>query len=385
MVTLPLEREGLARSINRLREQRIQEAVNRLLERPAIRDAVGKQAAMIHVLRLNIAKGIIPEQNGQAQAQKILEQARLGGAISDKLLSNRPPSKQGRPPISASHLQDTLAKYAEHHEDAKRLLSDATFAKYLKNMAIVLHTKGHSHKELTENPLLANAILNHVTSEYQLMRELTVPPSIIKTQAHKFTVYHADQTYRDVKREFGDDEETKPLTRTAAFMLLQKLFPNAKAIKTAYQTHLESAKEVFGDDEETKPLTRTAAVMLLQNKFPNAKAAKSAFDEKLKQERDRARKIQVKDLALPFLSGLERDAALERLGPIISQIGDNFSRSDLGKPDAMQTARLEALLLLGAGERDAEIIVNAMITKVTKEAATYAAFRNITIPLPEER
>jgi hypothetical protein len=51
----------------------------------------------------------------------------------------------------------------------------------------------------------------------------------------------------------------------------------------------------------------------------------------------------------------------------------------------MQVARLEALLLLGAGERDAEIIVNAMITKVTKEAASYAAFRRITVTLPEER
>ncbi|MBI5036851.1 hypothetical protein HZC09_05935, partial [Candidatus Micrarchaeota archaeon] len=120
-------------------------------------------------------------------------------------------------------------------------------------------------------------------------------------------------------------------------------------------------------------------------KYSTIQEAKKAYDKRLSEETNRARTIQLREMKLPYLEGTPIDDAIARLEPIIKRIGANFNKSALGREDAEQIARLEALQLLNAGERDAETIVNAVITKVTKEAASYAAFRKITIPLPEER
>lgn len=326
-----------------LRQQlnaRVENAVSRLLKANTIRRVVEQNTALKHVLQYGVLNGSIPETNGESKAKQMLDQARLAGKVSAELLEDRPKTSPGRPTQTAASVQEALKEGSAKHVQARALVDDTTFSSYLKNMALILHARGYNAEELRENQGLMHAILDHVTTEYQLMKDVTVPNSIIKTQGHKLTAFQAHETYRDVDREFGKDPELEPIKRTAAVMLLQKLFKNAKE-------------------------------------------ASESFAEKLKEERDRARKIQLGDLELPYLNGLARDEALDRLQPLIAIIGKNFKDSALGRADAEQTARLEALELLEAGERDAEIIVNAMITKTTKEAAAYSAFRKITVEMPE--
>ena len=335
-----VERGLVLQTIQKRMEQRIDHSVENLLANKEINAHVAKLPALKHVLRFGIASGKIPEQHGQQNALQLIQRALHGAEVGYKL-DTRIRRGVGKPPRLAAEVQETLANSFQQHDQHASLAQDKTFSIYLRKMALNLYELGHTAKELKENQLLSNAILYHIATEYQLMHELRVPPHVIRTFGHQFTVFQADQVYRDATR-------------------------------------------VFGADEEAKPLIRTAAVQLFMKKYDSIEQAKKAYDRRLAEVHKTARKVQLRGLKLPELNGLARDQALTALKPIIKRIGQNFRQSLLGQRDAEQTALLTALELLETGERNAEKIMDAVIQKVTKEAAIHA-FSRVTQPLPEEK
>ena len=385
MVELARARERIAGAIHDIIRRRVEMASSRLLENPEIRLQVERMPALKHILAHNIAKGVIPETGGEGKARELIEKARVAGVLSGKLSSDRPVFGVGRPPAQVALLQQALRERARTHELAARLSKEKAFSSYLSKMALVLHKLGNTHQELAGSPALSQAVLDHIAAEYQLMKEAGVPPSIIKKYGHSFTVFHADDIYKNSHKIFGRDAESEPLVRTAAVQVFMKKYESVEAAKKAYDSHLIEAKKQFGRDAESEPLVRTAAFQVFMKKYESVEAAKKAYDLKFAEERARARKVQIKDLVLPELAGLQRDRAVELLKPIIERIGHNFSESDLGTEDAEQAARLSAIELLETGERNSEKILDTMIGEVTKQAAIYAAYRINTRQLPPEK
>ncbi|MBI5037066.1 hypothetical protein HZC09_07030, partial [Candidatus Micrarchaeota archaeon] len=271
----------LVETIKRIQTGRVDRAVNNLLENPRIRAAVNKETALKHVLRAGIASGKLPERNGEKNALQLIEYALLAGRVAEKL-EQRTQGRVGKPPKAALNLQETLAEYTRQHPTAKTMLNDKNFSAYLKNMGLTLHRQGYAARELEQNPLLAHAVLDHVTTEYQLMQQVGVPASIIKKYGHAMTVFQADQVYKDATKTFGEDEESKPLVRTAAFQLFMKKYSTIQEAKKAYDKHLKDATTTFGEDPEAQPLIRTAAYQLFTKKYSTIQEAKKAYDKHLK-------------------------------------------------------------------------------------------------------
>ncbi len=376
-------RQLVLQTLQKRMEQSVNHSVEHLLTNNEINRHVAKLPALKHVLRFGIASGKIPEQNGHKTALNLIQRALHGGQVANQL-DKRKIRGGGKPPRLAAEVQEALMDTFQQHDQHASLANDKTFAIYLRKMALNLYELGHTAQELKENQLLAHAILDHIITEYQLMHELRVPPQVIRTFGHQFTVFHADQIYRDATRVFGQDEDSKPLARTAAFQLFTKVYTSIEQAKRAYDAHFRDATRVFGGDEDSKRLARTAAVQLFTKKYQSIEHAKRAYDQRLLEVRESARKVQLRGLKVPELTGLSRDKALEALTPAINRIAGNFKSSLLGGEDAKQIAQLAALEILQTGERNPIKIIDAIIQNVTKEAAIYA-FSRVTAPLPEEK
>ena len=223
----------------------------------------------------------------EAKALSIVPQARgtslksaLSSQLAGKLLDGGRIIKRGKRPDAVIELAEILAANAAVH-DVNAHLKDPTFVTYLKKMAWPLHGAGYSGQQLGENPILAEAILDHIKAEFDLFKELGVSPYIIRTYGHSFSIFHADAVCRDVKRLFGSDPETKTLVKTAAFMVFRKAYASALDAKKAYDSHLADAKKIFGADPEAETVARTVASLLFKNMYPSALDAKKAYDSYL--------------------------------------------------------------------------------------------------------
>ncbi len=275
------EKRAILGQLTKRIEHKINQSTTHLLEDATVKAHVAQRPELKHVLRMAIARGTIPENGGVQKARELIQQAVHGAEIANKL-ENRIKRRDGRPPKPAQELQTELKEQAHTHEQASKLMKDTTFRTYLHKMALNLHELGHETQELQRNPSLANAILDHITTEYQLMRQLDVPPSIIKKSGHQFTVFHADQVYRDATRVFGSDKHTKPLVRTAAIQLLTRQYASVEEAKKAYDEHIKDATKIFGGDPESAPLARTAAFQLFLKKYDSIEQAKRTYDKHYK-------------------------------------------------------------------------------------------------------
>ena len=332
-------RSQLVDVLNAIVEKRVNHSIDGLMKEDRVREKIQTNPALRTVLRLGLEKGIIPEQQGVESALKQVEVAIKSAEVTDTLLEERPTGKPGRPPKEAREIQEKLLNSATQQGEYAKLLSDNTYETYLKKMSLTLHRLQITPEQLDETQF-TQALLSHMTAEYQLMKEINVPPSVIKQYGHVWSVYHADQIQQDSRRVFGGDEESLPLIRTAAFQLFTK-------------------------------------------QYPSVEAAKQAYDKKLKEAKQRIRKSQLRELILPNIDGMNTSSVVEAFKPIVERIGSNFEASNMGQEDAQQTAYLTIMQTLQDGETDPTKIVDKIIQKVTKEAAKQAAFTRLTIELPD--
>ncbi len=329
-------------------EHRINQSTTRLLQDPKIKQHIQRNPALKHALHMAIARGEIPEHGGVEKAHEVIQQALHGAKIANKL-ETRIQRRRGKPHKLAQELQAELRKQAHLHEQASKLIKNATFAAYLRKMALNLHALGHTAQNLQQNNSLAMAILDHITAEYQLMKDLGVPNSIIKRHAHKFSIFQVNGIYKDCHREFGDNEETRPLVRTAAHLLFQKKFRDAKEAKRTYQKHLKAAQQTFGQDSETQTLVRTAAHALFLNKFQSAKQAKQTYEKHLRAAKavfgtDPETQTLVRTAAVMLLQNKFKSAqeAKQTYQRYLQQAEETFGQDEDTKP----LVRTAAVILL---------------------------------------
>ena len=239
------------------------------------------------VIRDRIEKGELGKEDHE-KATRILEKARISAELSI-LLDSRPELKRGGPTRSVRNLKvalkEGLDRYASINDQANCLASDTTYNQFLMKMCLVLDKIGITKDKVTDNPLLMGALLDHTFSEFILMGEAGLKDSIISTNGHNFTFFHANEVYAEARRVFGSEEDSEPLVRTAAIMLFTKSYKSIHDAKSAYDNHISEARRVFGSDKDSEPLVRTAASRLFTKSYKSIHAAKSAYDKCLAEAR----------------------------------------------------------------------------------------------------
>lgn len=249
--------------------------------------------------------------------------------IAKKLEGARPYSRGGIP-TEAVTMAELLIHNAESHSTAKALLGDPHFQRYLKNMTKLLQRKGITEKEIRDNKTLESSILDHITTEWELLKESEMPTSLIHKVGHHHSVFDVAEMYREAKMLFGEDPETEPLVRSAACLVLQGKYDSLRHAFDTYSEALKNAHTYFGNDEHTQDLVRTAASLILRKRHTSVQDAKESYDNALKE----AARIFGSE---PETQPLVRTAAALVLSKRYDAIGDAKSAYDSIYKEALES------------------------------------------------
>jgi hypothetical protein len=81
-----------------------------------------------------------------------------------------------------------LLSAAARHEKARQYLSDPVFARYLQNMVPVVVAKGYNGTRMAFFDT-QDALLNHIATEYELMKQAGLSSKVITEHGHKYPVF----------------------------------------------------------------------------------------------------------------------------------------------------------------------------------------------------
>ncbi|MBI5226457.1 hypothetical protein HY994_04445 [Candidatus Micrarchaeota archaeon] len=392
-------------------QTKLETALNELRSDEKISALLQKHPHCSAILRLGLLSGEIPGTNGSSAAWNMLQKAMVSSDLTTELEQRVPLTNQATP--SARRLQKRLWESIERC--GPKCLTEPSFRVFAHRMGHELRLLGRKPEELEGNPATAKAFAEHVITEYELLRELQVSPTIIKNYGHVISAFHADSLINNAILEFGTDEKSKPLAKTAFNLVVNRRYPDMKAAKKAYDECLEFAKNVFGSQNQSAAFVRTAAMGVFTGRFKDVNEFKETYDNfhkrlqtvsgpGLQNEYDRRRAAmqlaignirtikEAENLApkynqrvgktsaalqmeLPAINGLERNEAFEKMMPIIKDLGRRFMYSALGREDAEQTAALAALESLHQGERNVETISAQMLRRVYREARIYRSWK----------
>jgi hypothetical protein len=212
---------------------------------------------------------------------RLIEKAKIEATkvISGLLEHDRFEIPRGSPSNQISDLQSTVRDLISADEAYESLSRDQTFMKFVRNMCIVTaRSLNLKATELVNNPLMAEAFIEHLVAHYNLLSEAGVSESVIKFYGHSLSIFAIDKILRDSTEIFGADPKTRGLVRTTASLVFSKRYGSVIEAKEFYDRTLAEADKVFGADPKTESLVHTAANLVFMNKYPSVAEAKKFYD-----------------------------------------------------------------------------------------------------------
>jgi len=298
-----------------------------LEKEPSISSAIAAKPLLVEVLAKSIRDGKITGPDAVDSALREIRIAQAGSDIANILLAEGArPSIRSRQSNDVKRRLECILEEAKAHHSASAFASDSVFLAYLTHMVRVVKNAPSLTDRLAE-PEFRAALLNHISSEFELLRATGVPKTTIKSYAHMNPVFYFNDVYLEAVKAFGSDESTAGLVKTAASLVWNKKYSSISMAKEAYV---------------------------------------SIYDKKMKAHVKHLR-YRAGDLPTPVLDGLRLEVCLAKLKPTIERIGRMYAFS-IGSKDATQEVYMVAILLLQNGTRDANELIDAMFCHVEKIA-----------------
>ena len=224
-----------------------------------------------------LERGEIHFESFETDLRTELERTYAGAVAS--LYDGVRPDCRGYTTDAVRSMRVEVREVAGQAEELDPHWQQAGFSRYFERMISVAHRLGVEPGRVGEEPILGQALWDHIRTEFDLYRELGFRSSRIGKYGSRRSVFCTADFYYESERRFGGPFARDLPWREMAYQTAKGVYTGISEAARAYRAIQFEVEQAFGHTWPLLSVRRTAAFLIFQKVYPNADAAKSRFEE----------------------------------------------------------------------------------------------------------